>query len=245
MKIDVYSTMHNEELILPYWLRHYERFAERIFIWEDESTDQTRKILEAHPKVTLLPVEKHGIDDTYWVNHLWTRYKKLSRGMADWVMIVDADEFIYHPRLVEKLADWKQKNSGPQVAYCHGFLMMHHQFPFTDGQIYEEVNTGVYDALQSKRCIFTPDIYIRYRPGRHHVVKIQPDSIERIDKKMKLLHFKFLGEGYFMARCRRNMERMSKQNISYKYHYHNDIAGKKGHSLFWYRENKGRIHKVI
>lgn len=36
MKIDVFSIMRNEEDLLPYFLRHYETFADRIFIFDSK-----------------------------------------------------------------------------------------------------------------------------------------------------------------------------------------------------------------
>jgi len=246
MKIDVYSTMHNEELMLPYFLRHYEKVADRIFVWEDGSTDDTRKILEAHPKVIIMPIERTKIDDHYWVRHVWPRYKRISRGKADWVIVVDADEFVWYlSDLRGKLESMAAEKNGGQIVYTPGYMMMASEFPYTDGQIYDAVTTGIYDPLQSKRIIFSPDIYLRWKAGRHWVHKISPGVKTRVVRGLKLLHYKYLGDGYFMARCRRNMERMSETNIKHKWHYSNDLTLKKPHTLHWYREKIKSSYKVI
>ncbi len=137
VKVDVYSIMRNEIKILPYFLRHYETFADRIFVWDDGSDDGTREILDAHPKVNVLPLNLGRADDVYFVNHLWPQYKEISRGYADWVMCVDADEFIYHPNLMEKLEELGSK--GVKRICCRGFTMYHPKFPTTTGQIYDEI----------------------------------------------------------------------------------------------------------
>src|SRR3989338_1733301 len=104
MKVHIFSIMWNEEYILPYFLRHYSTFADKIFIINDHSTDKTTTIARSNNKVTVLDYKyKPGLDEANF-NRCFTRYyKKYSRGVADWVMCVDADEFIYHPNLVQNL----------------------------------------------------------------------------------------------------------------------------------------------
>ena len=66
--IDVYGIVRNEEFLLPYFLRHYETFAYRIFICDDHTTDRTREIAKTHAKVSLLdyPANQHPES---WTSH--------------------------------------------------------------------------------------------------------------------------------------------------------------------------------
>jgi glycosyltransferase involved in cell wall biosynthesis len=206
MKIDVYTIMHNEAPILPYFLRHYETVADRIFVFEDQSTDGTREILQSHPKVTLLHVDKPGVDDVYWVNELWPHYKLLSRGQADWCMCVDADEFVYHPRLREFLEE--KRAGGVQFLRCEGWAMLSETFPTTPGQIYEEINTGVYDKSSSKWVVFDPSIDILFACGRHRGPReISPNTVMQFRTGLMILHYRYLGHRYFVDRVARNQQR--------------------------------------
>ena len=206
MKIHVYSPMYNEEVLLPYWLRHYETFADQIFVWDDDSTDSTREILSKHPKVTLLPREKHGLWDDYFVDELFPQYKQYSRGIADWVIAVDADEFVYHPNLKEVLKTQKEKYN-IQIIQCQGFSMLSDKLPTTNGQIYDEINMGVPDYLETKWVIHSPEIDVYYRKGRHgypHGFKIFRNKSRYPYNGIKLLHYRYLGKEYIEKRGIKN-----------------------------------------
>ena len=207
MKLDVYATMYNEEFMIPYFLRHYETFANRIFIFYDKSTDNTRKLLEKHPKVTIFDVERSGIDEGYWISKLWTKYEESSRGRADWVALVDADEFLYHPKLVETLE--REKLKGTQLIQPEGFIMLGDKLPTTKGQIYEEVQFGLHDHWATQCCLFDPDIYIRFRPGCHSIAHMQKKIVFRPGSELgiKLLHYRWFGKEYAQARDEKNFKR--------------------------------------
>lgn len=200
LKIDVYSIMRNEIKILPYFLRHYETFADRIFVWDDGSDDGTREMLEAHSKVKVLPLNLGGADDIYFVQHLWPQYRKISRGYADWVICVDADEFIYHPNIMGKLEELESR--GIKKVCCIGFTMFHPTFPITTGQIYDEVKLGFNDKWSTKTVLFTPDIDIKWTSGRHQCSQRHIKSVW--DTGINLLHFRHLGWEHFLERTKKN-----------------------------------------
>ena len=206
MKVDLFAVMYNEEFMLPYFLRHYEKFVDRIFVWNDDSTDRTLEILQSHPKVTVLPMEVHGDNDPYWITSLYPQYEQLSRNIADYVICADTDEFIYHPDILSILEQEKEK--GTQVIYCKGYTMISENLPVTTGQIYEEIKLGLPDKLESKWTIHSPDIHIRHRKGRHSAPHIQGEFIANPATGIKLLHYRFISETYFEYRNKINRDRL-------------------------------------
>ena len=207
MKIDIYVTMYNEEFMVPYFLRHYETFANRIFVFYDKSTDKTRELLEHHPKVTVFDVERSGIDEGYWISKLWTKYEESSRGRADWVALVDTDEFLYHPNLINVLT--QEKEQGTQLIQPEGFIMISESPPTTKEQIYDEIKTGLPDFWATQCCLFDPDIYIRFRPGCHSIAHMQKEIKFKVGSELgiKLLHYRWLGKEYAQKRDVKNFER--------------------------------------
>jgi len=208
VKIDVYTNVHNEEQILPYYLRHYEQFVDRIFIWEDESTDRSREILQAHPKVILLEPSVHGADDRIWCGYNYKQYRMLSRGVADWVMLADADEFIYHPNLLQVL---EELSKDTVIIKCEGWEMMSDHLPTDGGQIYDEIKTGALNGWNSKQVIFKPELNVFHWPGKHKVPRVEPFGAKRVSNTgIKLLHYRYLGEDYWYEKNRHRRERWNR-----------------------------------
>jgi hypothetical protein len=240
MKIHVYSVMHNEAEILPYFLRHYGSFAERIFVWEDQSTDGTRQLLEAQSKVSVFNCEQHGIQDIWWVQALWPQYETLSRD-ADWIIVVDADEFVYHPQLLEVLQ--REKEAGTQLIHAQGFTMLADKTPTTNGQIYDEIQRGVPDRWSGKWIVHSPDIHIRFQSGRHGKPKYEAGVKARAHTGIRILHYRWLGPQYFQQRDVRNADRLSVATgkaIQYSPKTrHNLPDSSRGVPLEWYPGQQG------
>ena len=207
MKIEVYIVVNNEEPIIPYIMRHYGQFAKVIFL-ENSSTDNTVKLassLGAEIRVYDYPDE---LDDRKLLDMKESCWKESS---ADWIMIVDADEFIYHPNIIEVL-----KESKATVIHPTFHNMFTEVFPTTKGQIYDEVNMGTDgDFWLSKMNIFKPKEIksINYAPGCHFAY---PEGNVIIDNNssIKTLQMRFLSRQYLIDKYQHSKERMSALNIN-------------------------------
>jgi len=199
-KIHVYSPCYNEEKMLPYYLRHYETIADKIFIYDNESTDQSAAIIEKHPKAVLkhLPYQKNlplnRILDKVR-NHKW----KKSREQTEWVIVCDLDEFLVRPKLhcfLDKCAE-----QGTTILRAKGFNMYSEEFPQTTGQIYHVVNQGVASVWYDKKAIFNPNkvTTMQFGLGCHHARPKGDVKIGR-DRLLNLLHFRYLGVEYTKER---------------------------------------------
>jgi glycosyltransferase involved in cell wall biosynthesis len=229
--IDVYTIMKNEVFMVKYFLRHYSRFANKIFVFDDDSTDGTREILAQYPQVELCPLKKHGIDDIYFRSIYQTEYRTRSRGQAEWVMCVDIDEFIHHRRLVKKLAECKENKI--QIIKCDGYSMISNNPPEKDGQIYDEIRDGISDVWMCKACVFDPAVDIHFRIGRHGFDIATPYKVSDATG-IKLLHYRYLGEEYCIKRSARNVSLLSESNKKWKLGVHNFPESNYYHSKNWY-----------
>lgn len=187
--------------MLPYFLRHYSTFADRIFIIDNGSTDKTTKIAKSNDKVTLLNFDcVYKFDDDsfeYEFNKFFTdSSKKYSRGVADWVMCVDADEFIYHASMKNHLDSERKK--GVRIIKPTAYQMVSEKIPTTKGQIYEECFLGVRSRGYDKPIIFDPELDMVFGVGRHKLVS--PADIKQTRAKLSLLHYRYISRDYFIER---------------------------------------------
>jgi hypothetical protein len=134
----LYSTLRNEKVRLPYFLRYYRDLGVNHFIIVDnDSDDQSREYLSAQPDVSLWTTKhsykrsRFGVD---WMNWLLRKY-----GHDHWCLTVDPDEFFVYPfsdtRPLRALTDWLDASS--IKSFSAMLLDMYPKGPF-DAKPYRE-----------------------------------------------------------------------------------------------------------
>lgn len=185
MKIDVFTTCYNEEIILPYFLRHYKEFANKITIFDNMSTDNSVNIMKEFGVDVIQFDTNNQFEEAVLIN---IRNNCWKNSDADWVIVCDTDELIYHPNLIERL-----ENIEATHIVTEGYEMMSEVLPTTDGQIYDELKMGFLKVDYSKPCLFKPSEIseINFAPGSH-TAKPTGNVISVNDSGIKLLHYKYL-----------------------------------------------------
>ena len=211
--------MHNEERMLPYFLRHYGMIAEKIVAFEDSSNDRTLEILHSHPKVEVRAPEKPLLDDGMFARTFSHAYR--DDRTPDYVIAVDGDEFVCHEDLPRRLAEFKA--AGVEVIQTHGYEMKAHAFPDTPRFITDQVKWGEHASWWSsngvKACVFSPKIDMEFGPGRH---SYRVNGGVRIDYHgLKLLHMRDLGYDYYLWHHQRNAGRLNPERGDKNWGKHN------------------------
>lgn len=185
-QIETFAVSHNEERILPYFFRHYLQFGS-VTIFDNYSTDRSIEICKEYG-AHIFQFDSGGEFREDILTHIRNVCWKESK--ADWVIIVDVDEFVYHPNLAKRLESIKETVILPRM-----FNMYSDVFPTTEGQIYEEVNQGV--EFNAKMAIFRPSEItdINYEPGMHFA---NPEGNFKLNFTSDIIemHFKNLGQDY-------------------------------------------------
>ena len=202
MRIDLYATCWNDARMLGFFFRHYDEWVQRYVIFDDGSKDGSAEILRAHPKVEMRRWQRHDPDsfvlsEQYLSDHCW----KESRGRADWVMVLDLDEFLFHSALPEYLRFLK--SGGVTAVPALGFQMMTETYPAPNERLVETRGQGAPWTQMCKCSLFDPNSIdeINFTPGRHRAEPsgrvIAPPRDELLN-----LHYKYLGFDYVVARHR-------------------------------------------
>jgi hypothetical protein len=203
--IHVYTTCRNEQVMMPFFLRHYEQFADHIFVLDDGSNDGTQAIVASCSRATLLP---YGFDSGLHEDHInqayIAAYKVHSRGAADWVLFPDVDEMLWRPEMREAL--FQAYRQRVDVIPSEGYLMVSDGVPQGDGQLVDMVKTGVPHKAYDKTLIFNPAMDFSFNAGRHSAV--WPDDAIMKDIDVLLLHYCYLSPDYIRQRLERNFNRM-------------------------------------
>jgi hypothetical protein len=219
MTVHLYALCWNEVRLLPYFFRHYDRIVDQYFIADNGSTDGSLEMLRRHPRVVLghlAPSSSFLAMATAHYNTCW----KASRGTADWVFVVNIDEHVFHRRLRGFLRACTRR--GESIVVTEGYNMVATSFPTSPRPLWRTIRYGARDPNWDKPQIFAPRRLddINFVPGRHAATPTGHVAYAT-GPAPKLLHFKYLGLDYLVARHHELRTRISEaefaQGLAYQY----------------------------
>ena len=203
----------NESLILKQFLEYYS-FAQKIIIFDNMSSDNSVAISKefSNVEVSYYNTNEKIRDDIYLEikNNAWKQF----RNCCDWFIIVDIDEFIYHPLGIPGYV----KTLKPSVAAikCLGYEMFCPNILGAPGNtILDKSKYGVPGIKLDKTALINSKLVhdIGYLGGCHAAFP-KTSGIIYSDPNFKLLHYKFVYPiEYMITRYKQMASRLSKQNI--------------------------------
>lgn len=218
MTVWVYTFAWNEEKMLPFFLRHYFDWlgAERVTVFDNESTDGTAAVCDADPRVrrhVYKTGEKHAeLDAMVGIrNECW----KQAKGKADFVVIVDCDEFLYHNDMPAFLGEVLVSRTA--VARATGFDMVSRTFPDPGVHLPYVVRTGLQTPTYSKPCLLLPDRVeqIAFDAGAHNA-RVKCDGYLPLSSAgLRLLHYPRLGWPFYFDRMTARKARASGRDAAH------------------------------
>lgn len=238
MRIVLYTFCYNEESFVKYTLMHYLQFCDKIIIYDNQSTDSTRDIINTFPNTEIRTYISDGLNDNLLrdiKNECW----KEQRGKTDYVIVCDLDEILYNPDIKKFLSQNKEYT----IFHNFGYQMVSLFYPTADLQITKMITIGVRDFSYDKTLIFKPDDIemINYQPGAHVCYPVG-NIKEYYGNDMKLLHYKLLGREEYIKRIQVLRARLSSTNWENKW---GNVTAPNEYNLYFFDETNRIAYKVI
>lgn len=197
LKIDVFVLAWNEERLINQFIDWYH-YA-NITVLDNYSTDRTAEIARSRgcKVIQFGGDQQDNRDMTAIKESCWYGSK------ADWVIVCDMDEFVYHPKLLQLLSD-----TDTTVIKAAGYNMISEK----SDQL-ANIKTGVKDFKFDKYIGFRPDKIDRMN-WLHGCHLARPDGqVSTLQNTVKLLHYNMIGRQEFKDRRHRYAARMSQWDI--------------------------------
>ncbi len=217
--VHLHASCWNEERMLPFFFRHYDGLVDHYFIRDNQSTDGSLRILNAHPRVTVLPLFLEGelmVGAAFaQVNQFWHP----SRGQADWVAVCNIDELFWHIDLPWYLRECRRR--GITFLPSTGYQMVSESFPESGDNLVRTHRLGVRQGTLDKPAFFNPDAITEsgFELARHSC-NPKGQIVRPARDEIVLLHYKFLGLDYVTARHAELNARRRPGDIASDYGFH-------------------------
>jgi len=221
--IHLYAQCWNDEFMLPFFFRHYDPIVDRYIIYDDGSTDASLQILANHPRTEVRSFprsnpESFVLSEQSFSNQCW----KESRGEADWVIVTDIDEHLFHIGFRRYLSDASRE--GVTLVPALGFQMIADELPAGHEQLSRSYQFGAPWGRMLKASIFDSAAIteINFGLGRHWAEPSGEVWAPPTDEVL-LLHYKYLNVRRTYARHQELLHRLGP----------GDLAGGFGHKYGW------------
>lgn len=190
MRIEAFLLCWNELDIMPFVLKHYQKFCDKITILDNYSTDGSDKLAESMG----CDVIKFGtmfFDDGENMkakNNCWKGSE------ADWVIVADFDEILFSnaSNPIASIDDTlgMYKDRGTTIVKTSGWQIMSNEMPKHD---LLEITNGYEFSNYAKSIIFNPKEIneVFYNPGAHLCEPAGNVSWSGIG--LMVLHYKHIG----------------------------------------------------
>ncbi len=210
MKVHIFSPCWNEEVLLPYYFRHYkQRFDDvRFTIYDNMSTDASREIMLQHGAEIISSDtrgELRGDVQSRIRNHAW------KNSDADWIIVCDIDEWIEaDDAFIEQTNCTVVKTEGYHMVGWHQNL--------------DKVVRGSHHIYWDKCALFRREKItdMNYGPGCH---KCKPEGdVIYNSERVLLYHMKCFHPLYYIKRHKLSAARVSEVNRrnGWSRHYYSD-----------------------
>lgn len=213
--ITIFTISFNEELMMPYFIKHYRKMFPdcRIVVYDNESEDRTVEIVNSYPNTEVRTYSTGGkLNDQIYLeikNNCWKDAE------TDWVLVCDVDEHLYIISGHIIYEDSVRVSVIKGKAYNMVGFFEHEE----DVKI-NEIDYGVRAESYDKYYLFNRKKIkeIFYGPGCHSA---SPQGRVKYSSESYILrHYKYIHPDYMVRRHKLFASRLSEINLKRGYGSH-------------------------
>jgi len=203
MSITIYTICFNEELLLPYFIKHYRANFPgcRIIVYDNYSTDATRQIALSAGCEVILYDTNNQLDDMKYLeikNHCWQNQNDT------WAIVADCDELFDG---TTELLLWEAKR-GSTIISSQGYDMVNLE---NNNDIHNITHAVKNDRYSKFYCFNTKKIKeINYTPGCHEANPV--GEVVYSVNKYACYHYRYINPQFLINRYYQNRLRMCDNN---------------------------------
>lgn len=204
-------------------MQYYTPWVTDIVIFDGRSTDATIDIAKSIGGDKVIVKRFPGDSGDFVDDRLFRKIRneawKDGAQEYDWVIVCDADEFLFHKDLYNKLMEFR--DSGITLPKVLGYEMISLEMPKPDIPIVNQITKGMYSEVYNKNIIFNPRYIqeINYKEGGHECFPV--GVVNMSTDNLFLLHYRMLSYDYFVKKAQLTVSRLSRINLQNNWGYHN------------------------
>lgn len=219
VKFNVYTLNWNESRLLPAFL-HYYREANRVIVYDNESTDNSVELIKEAGREVRTYKSNNTINDQIYLdlkNNIWKESTDV-----DFVIVQDLDEFVYFPDYPDNIKGGliEYKKLGITAAVTEGYNMFCTDEEWDNALIEVKkginisyiIREGIRSTFYDKGLLFDPNIMkaTNYGLGCHSWNPV--GNLKFPEKSPYCLHYKHIGFNYVAERIEQQGKRLSDLN---------------------------------
>ena len=222
----VYTLCYNEEKVLPFIIDYWKKYATRVFVYDNGSTDNSINILEQYDWIEVRHFDSSGFDDEINKNMKNQIWKEAKGKGVDFVQVCDIDEVIWAEDIKNELLNFKRSNA--VIWDCKCYNIVTREFPEYDGGLLNDRDGALcaYDKIMSKKLLFKPDYVndMNYSEGCHSCKPVGLNMTLYSNDNIKMFHIRNLGLEYLIEKYRHNQKRLSDNNKKHGWGIHYNFS---------------------
>ena len=222
MSVEVITTWYNESFLAPFFLRHYAWADKITLLYDRDTTDDSLRIAQSFPNVAVKPFRfPDMLDEGIKQIQLNDAYQNSE---CDWVVLVDADEFVFFMAEGEPCADIRPvlETTTDTAFMVNFYTVFRHR---TDAALNPDLPVVPQRRHghkgEGKPCIARTGLGIKWKIGCHCLADPLPEKLVVQLDIFGCAHWTMADTFCFKRRLRDRKERQSRRNIERGMDCHN------------------------